>query len=268
MEEKPNPSADSPSPLEPFGSFPAETILSKSECYQPSRLGIIHFLAWMTIAAVLLSLDFSLKTFSPGPISQNQSDMNAWRAAIDIILAAFLVGGGVLSIDCFRGKPGAFQPGHWIVAISAFQFSVEWAIFCFYRRFANTILFNPNRTNLSIVWVVVLFLTALLYRRGAWKLIERGPWKWILGFMAVRCLCDSINILSYYTELFLIMPLWIFVVFSLYTPLAGLLIFATMGDFGNGLRRDWLHWLGAAAFLAMMVFFDLIMGAGLKTVHW
>ena len=112
MEENSNAPADSRSPLEPLGSCPANSNFSPLEYYRPPRLGIIHFLAWMILAALLLSSDFSVYLDPYGPLSQHQTAMKICRAAVDVILPALLVGGGILLIDCFRKKAGAFQPGH------------------------------------------------------------------------------------------------------------------------------------------------------------
>jgi hypothetical protein len=260
-------------PLEPLCSCPTVSNSSKSEYYQPPRLGIIHFLAWMTFAAVLLVMDSALKSFSMRPLSQYDTAIRICRASVDIILAALLVGGGVFLIDCFRRKAGAFQPGHWILSISAIQFFGEWIIFnmyCWghYGTFSYPTLFNPNRTNLSLIWVVLLFSIALLYRWGSRKLTERWPWKWILYLLSVRCLSDSVLMLFYWSGLFVFFPQWIFIVYFLYFPIVGLLIIATKCDFCKGLRCDWWHWLGIIALLALMILFDIILGAGLGIVRF
>jgi hypothetical protein len=268
MEEDLDQSAETSLPAESLRESSLLSTSSPVEYYQPPRLGIIHFLAWMTLAAVLLSLNCSVYLDPYGPFSQHQTLLKICQTAVDIILAALLVGGSVLLADCFRRKSGAFQPGHWILSISALQFSAEWVIFYLHRRFTASSPFNPNRTNLSVALEVSLFLIAILYRWGTGKSIERGPWKWILGLLAARYLCDCLLVLSFQTGLIALIPFWIFVVYFFYLPLVGLLIFAKMRDFYKRIRRDWLHSLGATAFLAMLILHDLILGAGFSSCRW
>jgi hypothetical protein len=259
--------ANSLNACEPIESDPVVFKSVQPEYYRPPQLRIIHFLAWMTLTALLLGPDFGLCSNPYGALAQYQEAMNICRVTVDIVLGTLLVGGGVLLIDGVWKKTGVLQPGHWIVAISALEYSATWLIFFLYRRFTGHLLLHPNYTNLSVVWAVILCLIAALYRWRARKMIERGPWKWTLHVLAYRCFFEGLFVFSQWTGVVFFCA-WTMVVYFFYIPLVGLLIAATIRDFCRGFRRDWLHWHGAAAFLAMMIFYDIILGVGIRVAHW
>lgn len=91
-----------------------------AEHYRPPRLGIIHLLAWTAATAVLLKFSMAMGTIGETGGSTLQL-RDAFSQVLGLIysttLAAGLVGTVMLLLAKFRGLPGRFQPGHWLVLI-------------------------------------------------------------------------------------------------------------------------------------------------------
>jgi hypothetical protein len=214
---------------------------------QPPRLGIIHLLAWMTVAAVLFNYDYS-------HVPANQVFVLKIGRIIGIFLeilnAAGLVGCGVLLSAKIRGMPGRLQPGHWLLFYGClrlieyrFQFPVqaEIALFLAGRVSPYTpgmVLFGISDKLLEIV--AFLFFANLIPEHGRWRVFFRS---WALAISLPSLL---LFIVSWHSpDLFFTPPnrdveLWcpLLTIQSLMLGVVALL------DLIRPSQRDWLHWLG------------------------
>jgi hypothetical protein len=220
--------------------------------YQPPRLGIIHLLAWVTVAAILMKFNLAIETFRTNLPDQSENfrlAMKIFDAVHAIYHAAMLVGGTVLLLDRFRRKPGRLQPGHWIVGIQS--------LFILAFIFANllNILLQDSHdygTNnfLILFYAGIDFLISLALLGGSFRLLEPLRWKWCLGCLGLQSLFFCVHYLSIIVCLnsrslseFLRFFDNVAILVLLSTALFVLIVMIV--DIIKGCRRDWLHWLGA-----------------------
>jgi hypothetical protein len=244
MEEDPNPSADLPlpekSPVERPLLFSSPTI----EFYEPPRLGIIHLLAWVTVAAVLMKYNLALDVFHPS--LDNESVLKVifkiFQAGSDILRAAILVGGVVFWLDRIRQKPGKIQPGHWIVGIESLRtlsiVLMDWL--------HNTPYFSSYLVYF-LYYTLTTLLVSLAFGWGALRLPEPSRWKWALGMFGLDRLYLALNnvVVCFFTPPFILD--WPLIKSYIQYSVAAFFILVVLIDLVKGLRRDWLHWLGAVS---------------------
>lgn len=291
MQEEPVDAVTVDSPLDQPLSAAADDRSATSpsvEFYRPTRLGIIHLLAWMVVAAVLLSMMMmSLKSikrilpeaqqvevFSSGlglPITVLQTI----HLAGTILLAGGLVGLFILVRDRFRGAPGRWQPGHWLLMVQSTAGVIDQLMVVVYTLpLADWAHFSV----LSDIGTVVSFFCGLFgtgaYLVGAIRCPAGRLWRWVLGLFALGIglflhmygllllpLDGSIR----YQLANIIMPLirleWVSILIN------GLLLaIAVVRDLLKRNRRDWLHWLGVAM-ITFSVLESLTMAVLRMTIH-
>jgi hypothetical protein len=253
MKEDQNQPARTPLPEDSPGENPLQPITPLNEYYQPPRLGIIHLLAWVTVAAVLMKLNLALEVLPSGSSNLNLSETlllagKLQQAARAIVTAALLVGGFVFWLDRYHRKPGYLQPGHWIVGIDGL---LELESLIFSTIFLLGIA-KINQVQMSMSTVMMAFAIFNMLIRisafffAAWRLPERWRWKWVLGIEAFSVVL-VLSVLSVFFVSRNAIPVGVIrFCFSYFDfPLASIIVIAIVIDLAKGLRRDWLHWLGA-----------------------
>ena len=191
MEEGPNQSTDSPLPTDSPGESPLHPISPLIEYSQPPRLGIIHLLAWVTVAAVLMKLNLALEVLPSGSANLNLSETyllagKLQQAARVIVTAALFVGGFVFWLDRYRRKPGYLQPGHWIVGIDGLL-ELESLIFrtIFIMAVArNSEVAVARSTGMMVYSIANMLIGIAAFLFAVWRLPERWRWKLALGIEA------------------------------------------------------------------------------------
>jgi len=85
----------------------------------PPRLGIFHFVAWLTVAAVLLGIDSTLWAYEEGFLHRDRpSIFDRAVHVIDLVsMSAGIVGFATFIRWRTRAKPMRLSPGHWILPI-------------------------------------------------------------------------------------------------------------------------------------------------------
>jgi hypothetical protein len=271
MKEETRPTAESPAPLGPLERQYHKENWGAIEYYQPPRLGIIHLLAWITVAAVLMSFNLVLDQVKPEASNISASSrflriseaerllLQIRRSAFSIVQAATLVGGIAFWLDQFRRKPGRLQPGHWMLAINSIAIPGLLALdalrSCLYAfsvlRFIDFVF---------IIYALFMFLQSAAFAWGAWRLPEFRRWKGALSLLSL----EAVGYFITFTAIFLqntsfsifrsigtpTYYLFQAVNYFRYFP-AALLFFLMLIDFFQGRRRDWLHWLGASVPVAI-----------------
>lgn len=235
------------------------------EWYEPPRLGIIHLLAWVTIAAMLMKFDLAVGSPQIGRPNHSESFNLAVKlidAANSILSAACLTGGAVFWCDRFRRKPGRIQPGHWIVAINACLFVMELALRPLEASLPNG--GEPGESRIIVIFLVFLAAVVpvcLAFFFAAYRLPEPRRWKCALALQGLEYLGYSLtlimNLLLFrkFFEPALSPSSQIYAYVNRLTDgldylgliIAAYLVLICAIDFWKRRRRDWLHWLGAAS---------------------
>lgn len=228
--------------------------IALNENYQPSRLGIIHILAWIVVSILLIAFNIAILTFQEGGNSGSILFRFAnmiLSSVQSIMVAANLVGGVVIAIDFLQGKTGRFQPGHWIVTIIALLMPLFFLSQAFGLLLEKTMQANHPFFVSYILFSGIEFMMMLSYFWGAFRLKEPLRWKCglgmlglVSGFFCLHFLLLTLRFSSSFGEMFNILQY----VKSFVCFLMALFVFLFMiMDISKGTRRDWLHWVGAAS---------------------
>jgi hypothetical protein len=102
-------------------------------------------------------------------------------------------------------------------------------------------------TPLAILSFALMLVRAAAFCYAAWRLPEPRRWKWVLVFDGLQFVVTLV--LALFATLLvssLISISWLrFFLTYANTPLLLAVLAAIAIDLAKGLRRDWLHWLGA-----------------------
>jgi hypothetical protein len=245
MEENTDPSAVSREtgdvqenrPVSPFRSI---------EFYQPPRLGIIHLLAWVTGAVILMKFNLALEAFH----AFNEHETEQFRQiakildmAQQILCSAILVAGFVFSIDRCRRKSGKIQPGHWIIGIQSIEFPAFILLSSLTRIFFYEGIFRIS----TPIYAGIMLLVSIAYFWGAIGLPEPRRWKFGLGLLGLEIFGYCLLFFGY--SLFtnpIILFRYIEPIINYFEyGVTAFLVIVVIIDLLKGMRRDWLHWLGA-----------------------
>lgn len=240
------------------------------ERFTPPRLSIAILLIWTTVTAVLLKLSLAIG-YSPDVknyldnASQFMRTISFGASSImNILLAAGLVGMGVILLARIRGAKGRLLPGHWLLIIYTLNDVLLAAKIHGQRLVEHMVRENMGgRPNMSIV--VVLALTAFLIRLAIllvpclWAAFRsKGGWHWT----AALCLLPASELIHVGLKvvLFRLLSLQSFGMLSMimgltYLVIPGLAVLGAVSfDLYKGQRRDWLHWIGVAIVVVPMLF--------------
>lgn len=230
---------------------------STPEYLQPPRLGIIHLLAWMTVAAVLFKVYVA---FAPNkPLEMNY---NLWIWMFKTIAnSAAVIDAGILLVAKYRDPKRYFQPGHFLLFCSCLATLENLLIVSLLVLFiSEPFAWNPiNISFLTLSSLSKIFIDLVVLLWFALRIPVKGRWKYmfqfwggidllylVLAFASLRMVSNTIFIststpLSYP----LVFPgiLLFFILPNVFLAIAAIL------DLMRGPRRDWLHWLGVCGIL-------------------
>ena len=109
---------------------PTDRVVNEAiEYYRPPRLGIVHLLIWITLAAVLMKVMTALiATSEPSGLAPDRVSVahKAIWYLTSCMIAATLLGTFVIARDKIRGAAGRLQAGHWLVLV----ISSTWLAHC------------------------------------------------------------------------------------------------------------------------------------------
>lgn len=229
------------------------------------RLSIVHLMLWALCTALYLAWRRLLGSLVQFPevdipaLPTGQLIVNYASAALRAgAWGAVLTGALVLMRRRLRvGSPLAFQPGHWLLIGYALLTVTHMPLDLFATLSLPSELASgkgvaiPNGINdsqlfrvfsRSVPLVVSLAVYGLAFRRNV------SPWwKTVFGALAVAGVLQPIIFhLGLYFILPLQLPQWLH---SVMLPIG--IIAVCLWETALGRRRDWLHWSGVAAYVAI-----------------
>jgi hypothetical protein len=246
-----NPSGESPDDSEP--SDKGDVCGESSPIYlRPPRLGIIHVLAFLALAAILilpntLAHYYGKNTPIPNVPPGARFVWAGPQINLNLCRAASLVGLGVLIVCWFRRIPGQLQPGHWVLLLQSiamlFGFLLEKTSPLWFGNVSDTIKLHSMIKLQSILTGYLIFLVVVAYVLLILLLREAISWKALFASLAVMFAASG---LFYFDHG---MQIWMHYSFSGITlALSSVVLFVLVVilalDRSNYPIRDWLHWLG------------------------
>jgi hypothetical protein len=217
----------------------------------PPRLGIIHLLAWITVAAVIFGIRRTLWVYE-----SSFSLLTIIVMFITIFRSAGLVGAGIL-INVKRLQiQDRFQPGHWLLLYLSLTTLGNLAL-NISTRYASA-SFNKVTPTLeylggSLFQIIVCYwIASRIPELGRWKNCYKY-WAWTI--VATVILSFIKPFIYGYSFQYAVLFLWLLP--SL------LLISVTLIDLIKRCPRDWLHWLG----VWIIVFENLVVNV-IATIAW
>jgi hypothetical protein len=221
------------------------------------QFGILTLMLWTAATAALLSLNLTLAGDSIGHGPTAALWVHRVSQTIDaIILAAALVGSGVLiQARCYT-MLNRLQPGHWLVMIVSLEFVLHIAAQLLYP-----VLQLNGIGSMPIVQGVAVVTTGLItaaYVLAFLKLRDAKRWKVLMGAKAIAAIMTTL-VLLVMLVLWLLSPspygpatslAWIYLFPSICSLVAFLMLPVVAGlDLFRNAARDWLHWLGVTIVL-------------------
>jgi hypothetical protein len=242
---------------------------------RPPRLGIIHFLAWITLSALFFGLfqsfyQFAAETLGKRYLTFVSSLQIGLIAPGLILLAAEIVGMTVVLRGRLRHELGRWQPGHFLIVIHSLFNLIHYMISLL------GVLFILIRQSLDSsaqydFFSFCISLTIIYWLKAGWffwwwkRSRETFRWKFLFAIEAISTTLSSIP---------LIIPLLAFgqgyiSAVTVYSRIGYILGFLIIGcplflggtyfvtailDYRKGQRRDWVHWLAiVSTILAMLL---------------
>ena len=219
---------------------------------RPPRLGIIHVLAFLTLAAgVILPNALAHYYGKNTPVPNVPPGARVVWAGLQINMnlcrAASWVGLGVLVFCRIRRIPGRLQPGHWVLLLQSiamiFGFLWEKTSYLWFGSMSDTIKLHSMIKLQSILAGYVMFLVVVAYVLLIVFLREAISWKALFASLAVMFAASG---LFYFDQG---MQVWMHYSFSrIMLALSSVVLFVLVVTLALDRRnypiRDWLHWLG------------------------
>ncbi|MBN2580778.1 MAG: hypothetical protein JXB10_17465 [Pirellulales bacterium] len=269
----PDPPSPNPEPLSPLA--PAEPASPPppspfSPYFRPPRLGIIHFLAWITLSAVLLGLLQSFNQYAEETLGDKYS---GYRQSVGmasfsvpfILIAAELVGMAVVIRGRLSHQPGRWQPGHFLIVVHSF-FDLISSLF---TLAILLFLFHPDSSFKFFYTLISLILTLGFWIKAAllfwwWKRsLDLLRWKVLFCLEAILTLTMSLGsivyagyVLDFFHSALIVKinPALPYITFARPFLLMGIFIVVAILDYRKGPRRDWVHWLGISTAVLMWLY--------------
>src|SRR4051812_13149183 len=209
----------------------------------PPPLRIHHFLAWMTVAAVLISacLWFD-RTARNGPPIQSRTIVNSLMLGAIVIAGALtFTGFGIYwraGIYAFPATPGELLLSIIARASMAMVAAILGVLVSFAISHKSLAIYYP------VAIIVLLIYWVHMNLQGVRQYADGTAWRWAFGSLLVAAILACLLQRALPMIAFLICLLW-----------------ATWVDFYGKTARGWLHWLGVilaiAITCALMGTFDL-----------
>jgi hypothetical protein len=223
----------------------------------PPRLGVIHLLAWLTVAAVFLGTERSvllLETAASRPDTRVEPYFLLDSIRV-IALAAGVVGLAALVRWRTSERPQPLGPGHWILAVDGTAMLLVYGVVLARRTIVAVLV--PADSRITYLPELVLIVAILVARMFAFAVAAqrqevKGGWRRIMVMLAIAAAAQA----TFDAILFLILGGWFvppFTLFDFFYPASGFvagavacatIIYASYDAFR--VRRDWLHSLGVA----------------------
>ena len=240
---------------------------AESGLFQAPRLGIMHFVAWTAVAAVLFKLDVAMQQVPDASKPETGVVGRALVLSCQILNAAQIVALMVILRGGVLRHMRRLQPGHWLVLISTSLTVLPLGVCYILVLIASTMdsesretvfrFFGDIYTGSALVGCIGCFVAAQLTR-------TQQPWPWLLRIAALLLFAAAV------TTMAISVPLALAVegVSAVLRLLVWLI--ATAADLRYR-QRDWVHWLGlltvshrAAMEVAWLVMFYIDFGDKLR----
>lgn len=248
MDQTPSPSDESLPPQEPLNLFAKIRGVENIPSYCPPRLGIIHLLGWVTVAAVLMKFNVAMEMLKTTPSRSVSETFKLVQQIITysgtIMMAATLVGGMVFYYDRFcRKSKGSLQPGHWLIAIHSVASVISLIIWLGMSILSRDESMNQDAFRIYIAIYGFIYLgMAIACFFAVRRLAERGRWRWVLIYMTIE---NGFQGIMYgYAALHRDVFMHYLNTQCCGYPLVALELVAMIIDLVKRVPRDWLHWLG------------------------
>jgi hypothetical protein len=255
-------SSDDPQEIPNAGEVPSENapagaiILDEPAAVPPPRLGIIHMLAWLTVAAVLFGIESwekNAENASGNPQGLNPAIAQSFSFASLSFMSAGVVGVTTLLRWRYRNRPQRLAPGHWILIAFAFSCVIGYCISTALRMY---LLASGQQVTMKVNllllpgWVLLYLAQFVIYVRAAARSKSERGWRRVLILLAIaRAVELGIFVLMLVMLMNLMYQLPSFILsFQFITraiPAIATIVlwgFAVYDAFR--VRRDWLHGLG------------------------
>jgi hypothetical protein len=232
------------------------------------HFGIIHFLAWMIVAAAMLGVCHAAKLFIPDPSSTCIREVIV--ALLAIIFSAGFVGVGEMFRQRWWTVHDDLQPGHWLL-LAVYLFSI----------LAVLLLPTPGKSPIiyAIVIVIAQAVVVAFWIYANKNLNDTKPWKRLFQIIKVVLALSFAPTLFYLISVILPsssvrrddfgmsglgLALFLYGLSSLclflsLTSIGIALLVSLFGDWIYLVRRDWVHWLGVVEFILLPLHFMLLL---------
>ncbi len=200
-------------------------------------LSIFHLMLWTFCSALYMALMRVILSMNTTP-EQYVALQQTWSVYHGVINGAVLAGGIVLLVWRLKaGPPLARQPGHWLLLVPAGLTVVHLPI---YALFALSSVDGIFSSLASWFQAFISLVGAAAYAIAVWK-SSQLRWKLVFGVLAGwLALQSAVQIFwvlywaLHWTSI--LIRLWVVVLIVI--------------EWTRGERRDWLHWLGVATYIA------------------
>ena len=235
----------------------------------PPRLGIIHLLVWMAGVAVVLAIyRAAVETGWLEVTAEGRDEARWWLTAYGLVYGTAISGMGLLIYRRLRGDESfPACPGHWLLIFGGLAFAADAAAFVLAKglmaAWSARIGWSPGFYYVQqwLAWGLALAVAMVVLVR------LRTAWNWwlltglIMALIAVNFLAHTLLMAQAVAQAFgssAISGVWSpslthwTRIFGTAVCLAGLPV-VLAGDRG---RRDWLHWVGVVALVALALVED------------
>lgn len=215
--------------------------------FQPPPLRILHLLAWITVAAILIRIVMVFDAvYVDATGGRVEPFVRAMRFFSNSLTAGGIVGAGILVAGWVRGIRGPLQPGHWLIVVNGLSSTIAYALFLAQLALMQTVFWSlEEHRYLHLMHVCqtgfLSLLQIVLWYAAARNTVDGTRWKAFFGIVSasygIRLLLTCIDALYYESWTFRLG--WFFSVF-----LGSILVIVVVRDRRRALPRDWLHWVG------------------------
>jgi hypothetical protein len=230
------------------------------------QFGILHILLLTAVMAALLKLQLAVEQPPSPSVAASPVLLWLWKALVatgSAVVAAGVIGTGVLvRTRCYR-MLGRLQPGHWIVLVGTLGSLLGLVVWSIYEAWSASAHLDADAASSGSYWVHLVF-TALTYplfaaalAYAAIRLRDGGRWKLLFGAIVLGEVTSAIGATI---AILLTLVSGRYASYSLSWAMyngsalwSALLLFvvliAAAIDLLRRVPRDWVHWLGVATLL-------------------
>jgi hypothetical protein len=240
-----------------FDDLPEDPEASESAGNPPPRLGIIHLLAWITVAAVLFGIEKQAMSRDRGFFGAESTSFlyHGLNFVQLTAISAAVTGMAVLLRWQRRAHPAPFAPGHWMLIWYCLSSVSNYALSMFWRIWQRSLDMYDVRSGELLVEAVLVLIGAfqvIVLASAAIRYKSVRGWRRIFILFAI---CTGLNTVAIFASSWSLL----FRGFAILGYVIAYPVFAiySVRDFFR-VRRDWLHGLGVA-----VVIIEALMRIGL-----